>query len=191
MWPEWTILVSNPNRRMGEGGLTAGYGTRFRRQGKDIPPAGGRAFCFRRRSARIGWTDPMPENEIEVAYRLRTPEAGLEGRIEALLLEQTVELPRSALKSAYVRERFVGRVINTEANADDTFLVRLGQPWEAVVGDPAQLLNVLFGNCSLQDDVELADVKAPPALARMLGGPRFGIDGWRALCGARRRALAC
>jgi ribulose-bisphosphate carboxylase large chain len=132
----------------------------------------------------------MPENEIEVAYRLRTPEADLEMRTEALLLEQTVELPRLALHSAYVRERFVGRVINTEESGDDTFLVRLGQPWDAIAGDPAQLLNVLFGNCSLQDDVELVDVKAPPALARMLGGPRFGIDGWRALCGVRGRALA-
>ena len=132
----------------------------------------------------------MPENEIEVAYRLRTPEAGLEARIEALLLEQTVELPRSALHSAYVRDHFVGRLINAEESGDDAFLVRIGQPWEAVADDPAQLLNVLFGNCSLQDDVELADLKPPPALARMLGGPRFGIDGWRTLCGVRGRPLA-
>lgn len=132
----------------------------------------------------------MPENEIEVAYRLRAPESDLEARTEALLLEQTVELPRSALHSAYVRDHFVGRVIDAEQCGDDTFLVRLGQPWDAVADDPAQFLNVLFGNCSLQDDVELADVKAPPALARMLGGPRFGIDGWRALCGVSGRALA-
>jgi ribulose-bisphosphate carboxylase large chain len=132
----------------------------------------------------------MAENEIEVAYRLRTPEADLEARVEALLLEQTVELPRAALRSAHVRERFVGRLIDTEACGDACFLVRLGQPWDAIADDPAQLLNVLFGNCSLQDDVELADLKGSPALTRLLGGPRFGIEGWRALTGVRGRALA-
>src|SRR5580704_7651700 len=132
----------------------------------------------------------MPPDEIEVTYRLRTPSAQLETRIEALLLEQTVELPRSALRSAFVRERFVGRMIDAAATGADEFRVRLGQPADAAAGDPAQLINVLFGNCSLQGDVELLDVRVPPALARRLGGPRFGAEGWRRLTGVRGRPLA-
>ncbi len=132
----------------------------------------------------------MPPDEIEVAYRLRTPPAQLAARIEALLLEQTVELPRSALKSAFVRERFVGRLIDTAPTGTDEFRVRLAQPADAVAGDPAQLINVLFGNCSLQADVELLDVTVPPPLARRLGGPRFGAEGWRRLTGVRGRPLA-
>ncbi len=132
----------------------------------------------------------MPQDEIEVAYRLRTPASGLTARIEALLLEQTVELPRSALRSAFVREHFVGRLIEAAPTGPDEFRVRLAQPTEAAAGDPAQLLNVLFGNCSLQRDVELLDLKVPPALARRLGGPRFGAEGWRRLTGVRGRPLA-
>jgi ribulose-bisphosphate carboxylase large chain len=132
----------------------------------------------------------MSEDEIEVVYRVRTPPSALAARVEALLLEQTVELPRSALHTDYIREHFVGRVISTEPVGTDEFRIRLGQPGEAAAGDPAQLLNVLFGNCSLQADVELEDLRVPPALARMLGGPRFGIEGLRRLTGVRGRALA-
>ncbi|MGA2017427.1 MAG: RuBisCO large subunit C-terminal-like domain-containing protein, partial [Opitutaceae bacterium] len=132
----------------------------------------------------------MADDEIEVVYRLRADPSGLDARVEALLLEQTVEMGREALRSAHAREHFVGRVIGTEAVGDAEFLVALAQPAEAAAGDPAQLLNVLFGNCSLQDDVELEDVRIPATLVRMLCGPRFGTAGLRQLTGVRGRALA-
>jgi len=132
----------------------------------------------------------MAEDEIEVVYRLRTDPAGLDARIEALLLEQTVEMSRTALRTAHVREHFVGRVIAAEPVGAGEFLVALAQPAEAAAGDPAQLLNVLFGNCSLQADVELEDVRVPAPLVRKLRGPRFGTAGLRQLTGVRGRALA-
>ncbi|HXQ81602.1 MAG TPA: RuBisCO large subunit C-terminal-like domain-containing protein [Opitutaceae bacterium] len=131
----------------------------------------------------------MNEDDIEVIYRVRTASSGLDARIEALLLEQTVELKRAALRTAYVREHFVGRVIAAEPLGTDEFRVRLAQPADAVAGNPAQLLNVLFGNCSLQPEVELEDVRVPPAMVRTLGGPRFGIEGLRRLTGVRGRAI--
>jgi ribulose-bisphosphate carboxylase large chain len=100
-----------------------------------------------------------------------------------------VELPRSALRTAFVRERLVGRVVSAQPEDDGTHLVTLAQPAVAAAEDPAQLLNVLFGNCSLQPDVELVDVRLPAPLARVLGGPRFGSAGFRDLCGAKGRAL--
>jgi len=131
----------------------------------------------------------MTDGHIEAVYRVRSPEDALSGRIEALLLEQTVELPRSALRTAFVRERLVGRVLAAERIGPDDFRVTLAQPELATGEDPAQLLNVLFGNCSLQPDVLLEDVRLTPALERMLGGPRFGIAGIRGLLGIQGRAL--
>ncbi len=136
----------------------------------------------------VAWRG-MTEDEIEVAYRVRTAASGLDARIEALLLEQTVELSRSSLRTAHVREHFVGRVISAEPAGTDEFVVRLAQPAIAAAGDPAQLLNVLFGNCSLQADVELEDVTIPPALVRLLRGPSHGAAGFRRLTGVRGRAL--
>ncbi len=132
----------------------------------------------------------MTEDEIEVVYRVRTASSALGERVEALLLEQTVELRRSALRAPHVLEHFVGRVVATEPAGTGEVRVRLAQPAAAAAGDAAQLLNVLFGNCSLQPDVELEDVRLPPGLARKLGGPRFGTAGLRQVTGVHGRALA-
>jgi ribulose-bisphosphate carboxylase large chain len=145
-------------------------------------------FCFRQKRLRVAWAN-MSEGHIEVVYRVRTPASALDARVEALLLEQTVELPRSALRTAFVREHLVGRVIEALELGPGDFRVRLSQPELAAGGDPAQLLNVLFGNCSLQPDVELEDVRLPPGLVGVLGGPRFGIAGIRRLLGIPARAL--
>ena len=131
----------------------------------------------------------MTDHEIEVIYRVRATASALGSRVEALLLEQTVELPRSALRTAFVREHLVGRVVATVPDGPDGFRVTLAQPAAAASRDPAQLLNVLFGNCSLQPDVELVDLRLPAGLVSVLGGPRFGTEGMRALCGVRGRAL--
>ena len=52
-------------------------------------------------------------------------------------------------------------------------------------------MNMLFGNSSLQPDVELIDVEVPAALARVWGGPNQGIAGMRRHTGAFERPLTC
>ena len=131
----------------------------------------------------------MSEDEIEIVYRVRTTAAGLERRAETLLLEQTVELPRSALHPELVRNPIVGRVAGTERVRDGDYRVTIVQPEAATAREPAQLLNVLFGNSSLQPDVELEDLRISPGFARLLGGPRFGIAGLRKVTGVSGRAL--
>ena len=57
--------------------------------------------------------------------------------------------------------------------------------------DAAQLLNMVFGNTSLHEDVTLLDVEIPAELAATFGGPRHGIEGLRHRVGAARRAFTC
>lgn len=131
----------------------------------------------------------MTHGEIEVDYRVRSTPAEIEGRAEALLLEQTVELPRTCLTSAFVREQIVGRLAACRPDGEGAYVVTLAQPERTAGSDPAQLLNVLFGNSSLQPEIELVDVRLPADLAARLGGPRFGTEGLRALTGVRDRAF--
>ncbi len=131
----------------------------------------------------------MADEPILVDYLVSAEPSRVAERADALLLEQTVELPRSALRTRFASERLVGRVVGTRQVSPEGFRVTLEQPAEAAAGDPAQLLNVLFGNCSLQPDVSLEDVRLPAALARGLGGPRFGTEGLREATGVRGRAL--
>ena len=85
----------------------------------------------------------------------------------------------------------VARVDDVTANGDGTHTARLALSAETVGDDAGQLMNMLFGNCSLQPDVELIDVDVPAALARVWGGPNQGIAGLRRHTGSFERPLTC
>jgi S-methyl-5-thioribulose 1-phosphate isomerase len=125
---------------------------------------------------------------VRVTYLVRANAREIESRAEALLLEQTVELPRAALRDAYVVEQVVGRVEGILPEAGQ-YRVTIAQPLATTAQDPAQLLNLLFGNSSLQPDVLLADVELPDSAFDWLPGPRAGISGLRTLVGVSGRPL--
>lgn len=129
------------------------------------------------------------------AYRVRgCTDATIGARAQALALEQSVEMPLEAVRDARVLEAVVGRVAAIEPLADG-HRVTLALAAETVTGaagaDAGQLMNMLFGNCSLQPDVELVDLALPDALLAAHPGPAFGLAGWREATGVRQGALAC
>jgi S-methyl-5-thioribulose 1-phosphate isomerase len=126
---------------------------------------------------------------LRVAYLVRAAGADIDARAESLLLEQTVELPRPALRDRPAAQRMVGRVDDVREVSEGIYRVTLSQPLAATACDPAQLLNVLFGNSSLQPDVVLADVELPESAFDWLPGPRAGVPGLRVLTGATGRPL--
>lgn len=118
---------------------------------------------------------------MSVRYRLQCPADAIEARAQALAVEQSIEMPIEAVRDARVRAEIVGEVLAIEPSpeAADRFDVVLALAVETTGDEPGQLLNVVFGNCSLQPDVELVDVELPAAMLAKLPGPRFGIEGWR------------
>jgi ribulose-bisphosphate carboxylase large chain len=127
---------------------------------------------------------------LRVSYLVRARPADIGARAEALLLEQAVELPRAAAaRDPWVAAHMIGCVEEIRAAGGDLHRVTITQPLATVGGDPAQLLNVLFGNSSLQPDVMLADVDLPDAAFDWLPGPRAGVAGLRALAGVTGRPL--
>ena len=73
----------------------------------------------------------------------------------------------------------------------DWFEVVLGLAPATTGNEPSQLVNMLFGNCSLQPEVELIDVEFPEGYAKAFPGPRFGIDGIRRLPARTAAPLTC
>src|SRR4051794_13053266 len=107
-----------------------------------------------------------------------------------IALEQTAELP-DGIVSPETDAQVVGRLEALAPLPDGRWRAVIAYP-EAVAGDDVpQLLNVLFGNISMKEGMRLVAVEWPATLLARLPGPRFGIDGLRALCGARRRPLLC
>lgn len=140
----------------------------------------------------MSFVPALPAEYLRVTYQFscapgETPEA----RARDIAAEQTVELPLQCVP-AEIAARFVGQI---EAIAP------LGDArWRAVIAyhplllDDAvpQLVNLLFGNISLKPPVTVTAIDWPPSLLARLGGPRWGIDGVRALVGGEEhRPLLC
>ncbi len=129
-------------------------------------------------------------DRLIATYRIAAPFDGARARAEALAAEQSVEMPLSAIRDARVLRDIVARV-DAVRPVDGGFEADIALA-AATTGDEAsQLVNMLFGNCSLQPEVELVRVAFPDGFARRFPGPRFGIAGIRSLVGAGRRALTC
>jgi ribulose-bisphosphate carboxylase large chain len=122
-------------------------------------------------------------------YQIHAATGDIERRAEVLALEQTVELPRSAVRDRFVKEQIVAQVQSIRPAGAERFQVIIRYPLATTALDPAQLLNVLFGNTSLQSDVILLDVEFPSTLLSVFPGPQFGIAGLRKRTGAYQRPL--
>src|SRR5271170_114895 len=103
---------------------------------------------------------PWPALRVTYTVTASNP-SDLDARVESLLLEQTVELPRAALRDPFVLENIVGRLVSVTATGADLHRVVIDFPISATGDDPAQFLNVLFGNSSIQEHVQLADFRLP------------------------------
>ncbi|MEZ0295207.1 MAG: ribulose 1,5-bisphosphate carboxylase, partial [Candidatus Methylacidiphilales bacterium] len=63
-----------------------------------------------------------------VHYRVRSTAAEIEKRVESLLLEQTVEMPRAAVTDEFVKANIIGTVGNIQETAPGDFAITLLQP---------------------------------------------------------------
>jgi ribulose-bisphosphate carboxylase large chain len=129
---------------------------------------------------------------IQATYRIRGDAASIEARAQGIAVEQSVEMPLGAITDANVLATVVGEVQHIADLGAGVFEVRIGLAAETVGADAGQLLNMLFGNTSLHEDVVLHDVELPQPVAASFGGPNHGEAGMRARLGLDgSRALTC
>ncbi len=128
---------------------------------------------------------------MTVTYRVRSDAASIEDRAFGIAVEQSVETPLAAISDERVLRDIVGEVQGIRELEAGLFEVRIGLAVETTGFEAGQLLNMLFGNTSMQEDVTLRDAEIPDAMAVRFGGPNIGVAGLRAKCGAGGRALTC
>ena len=109
----------------------------------------------------------------------------------AIAVEQSVEMPIEAISDAAVLAETVGQVGSIRDIGCGSFEVRIALTVATTGYEAGQLLNMLFGNTSLQEDTILHDFDPPADLVAAFCGPRFGIGGMRERQGVRRRAMTC
>jgi ribulose-bisphosphate carboxylase large chain len=130
-------------------------------------------------------------SRLTAIYHVRSDARAIEARAKSIAVEQSVEMPLSAIEDRQILDEIVGRVEDIGEIGNDTFTVRIGLATATVGNDAGQLINMLFGNSSLQDDVILHDAGFPDDMVRGFGGPRHGLAGLRERAGAANRALTC
>jgi ribulose-bisphosphate carboxylase large chain len=139
--------------------------------------------------------------DIHAVYRIRSNARSITERARTIAVEQSVEMPLEAIDDPFVNGEIVGRVLDikdlggenpgTKSSGGSVFEVRIALATATVGSDAGQLINVLFGNTSIHDDVVLHDVELPAELVRAFEGPRHGIETLRRRVGAQQRALTC
>ena len=127
---------------------------------------------------------------ILATYRITASESESRVRAEALATEQSVEMPLAAIGDERVLKEIVATVESIRPHAGH-FDVVLGIAPSTTGDEASQLMNMLFGNCSLQPEVELVDVEFPAEFTARFAGPRFGIAGLREASGVHGRPLTC
>jgi len=127
---------------------------------------------------------------ILATYRITAPESESRARAQALAVEQSVEMPLSAITDEAVLRDVVATVESIQPQANG-FDVVLGIAPSTTGREASQLMNMIFGNCSMQPEVELIDVEFPDGFAKSFPGPRYGVEGIRTVTGVKGRALTC
>ncbi|MCX7601292.1 MAG: RuBisCO large subunit C-terminal-like domain-containing protein [Meiothermus sp.] len=128
---------------------------------------------------------------LEAIYHIASSPEQIEARAEALAIEQSIEMPPSAVRQPKILREVLAQVASIQEVETGLFRVTLRFASPTTAFETAGLLNVLFGNCALQAEVELVELKLPPELLSAFAGPRFGISGLRRLTGVQSRPLTC
>jgi ribulose-bisphosphate carboxylase large chain len=128
---------------------------------------------------------------LQASYHIRCDASSIDARAQAIAVEQSVEMPLAAIDDKEVLSEIVGRVEGIREIGPSLFEARISLSTKTIGRDAGQLLNMLFGNSSIHDDVVLHDADIPEDIAKIFGGPRHGLEGLRHRIGAGRRALTC
>jgi len=133
---------------------------------------------------------PVSGERFTVTYALlASDEADARERATGVLLEQTVELPMSLVPEGDIKQQLIGHIESLRQVEPGRYEAAISYPVEASGFEYTQLLNVMFGNISMQSGVRVVNVDLPEVLLKAFKGPRFGTPGLRRLLDAPTRPL--
>lgn len=132
-------------------------------------------------------------SRFRVTYRIQAASRQeARARTEGIAHEQTVEVPPDVVPDGFVRDEILGRVeeLGPEDGAGgDAFRATISYSPLSAGDDVAQLLNVVFGNSSMQPGIRVLHLDPGSEVARRHPGARYGTAGVRRLAGRPRGAL--
>ncbi|SFT86389.1 RuBisCO large subunit C-terminal-like domain-containing protein [Sedimentitalea nanhaiensis] len=121
-----------------------------------------------------------------VTYRLFAADrAEALARAEGIALEQTVEIPRDVVPPGFIEDEILGRVQEIGTEAEGQWRATVSYSPQSCGAELPQLLNVVFGNSSIQRGIKVIGLDLGP-LTKAFPGARFGVGGLRRLADLER-----
>lgn len=124
-----------------------------------------------------------------VTYHLTGAEAEAYAKAKGICVEQTVEFPVELAPAGDIQSQVIGQLESWQPLAADRFEAVISYAVETAGTGLTQLLNVIFGNTSLQPGVRVERLELSPGLLQRFKGPRFGRAGLRILLDVPQRPL--
>jgi ribulose-bisphosphate carboxylase large chain len=136
------------------------------------------------------------KKDLIINYILTCPAEDAVERAEEVALEQSVELPRNAVKDQKVARFSIPDILElTPISKLSNGLIRhrlcLAFSSSLVGRDIPQFFNLLFGNVSLKKGLRIEDMALPDKVLDLFPGPDYGIKGAREVCQRDSGALLC
>ncbi|WP_422370626.1 RuBisCO large subunit C-terminal-like domain-containing protein [Hoeflea sp.] len=122
------------------------------------------------------------DDRFRVRYRLKA-EDGRDAEIRAtgIALEQTVEIPGDIVPEGYISDIIVGQVEDIRETGRDWYETTISYSPDSAGDEVIQLINVIFGNSSIQQNIRVIGFDPGPEIRTRFKGARFGIEGIRQL----------
>lgn len=133
----------------------------------------------------------MTREEITATYRVQSAAADVQALARDIAVEQTVEVPEELFAGTRIEEEIVGKVLSIDPISDSEyqFEVKIAYNAALAAGQLPQLLNLVYGNISMKNPIQLVNLELPDSLLRKFRGPKFGVEGIRTLVGVYDRPL--
>lgn len=126
---------------------------------------------------------------FNVIYRVFGVESEVVTIANDICVEQTVEFPFECLPVGDIKDFIVGKIEEVERYDSESFTVKISYAVEIVGDEFTQLLNVLFGNISMRENIQLIDIEVTTYIEEKFKGPRFGVEGIRDILKAYNRPI--
>jgi ribulose-bisphosphate carboxylase large chain len=118
-------------------------------------------------------------NRFCVEYRLIGDEATARNKAADICAEQTVEFPVRLLPPGAIAEKIVGQIERFDKEREDCFRATISFANEVTAGELTQFLNVVFGNISIKQGIQVVGLRVNQEILDMFPGPRFGVTSFR------------
>ncbi|KMT22445.1 RuBisCO large subunit C-terminal-like domain-containing protein [Clostridium cylindrosporum] len=126
---------------------------------------------------------------FSVLYRIFGSEKEVFSIANDITVEQTVEFPYECLPLGDIKESIVGKIEEVQRYDEESYKVKISYAVEIVGEEFTQFLNVLFGNISMRENIQLIDIELSGTILSNFSGPRFGVEGIRDIIGVFDRPI--